>query len=128
MTYKKIISAFILPITLFILDIVLVMMNAYSRFDWLDMPMHFLGGVFTCYTAYSILTVYQEKTKTPEMNKKFATLFLIGIVAIVAIMWEFAEFGADLFFHLGLQQTVPDTLSDLFFGLSGATVGSYILT
>ena len=57
-------------------------------------------------------------------------LFLLGIVALVGVLWEFTEFVWDRYiFQSGFTYfsgVYEDTLSDLFFDLLGGSL-AYIL-
>ncbi len=57
-------------------------------------------------------------------------LFALGIVAITAVCWEFAEFAGDVFvYHSNyFQPSIGDTMKDLFLGLSGGLIASIFLS
>jgi hypothetical protein len=94
--------------------------DAYLRFPWLDMPTHFAGGA-----AIAYVVDVAARLLGPTVGRVHASVraaLSIGTAAVAAIVWEFAEFLTDLWFGSHLNLGVSDTLSDLFFGLAGATV------
>ena len=94
--------------------------NAYLVYPWLDIPTHFLGGVAI---TYFFLTAIEHSENlvgaTPPIIQR---LLAIGLTAIAAVVWEFLEFLSDYFLATHHNLGVTDTISDLFFGLLGATV------
>ena len=94
--------------------------SAYLIYPWLDIPTHFLGGVAI---TYFFLTAIEHSENlvgaTPPIIQR---LLAIGLTAISAVVWEFLEFLSDYFLGTHHNLGVTDTISDLFFGLLGATV------
>jgi hypothetical protein len=93
--------------------------DAYERYPSLDMPTHFCGGVSIAY-----LTSVGVVRLAPLLGAAHPLLrgaMAIGATAVAAIVWEFMEYLSDLFLGTHLNLGVRDTLSDLFFGLLGAT-------
>lgn len=94
--------------------------SAYLIYPWLDIPTHFLGGVAI---TYFFLTAIEHSENivgaTPPIIQR---LLAIGLTAIAAVVWEFLEFLSDYFLDTHHNLGVTDTISDLFFGLFGATI------
>ncbi len=97
--------------------------NWYWRFTWMDMPMHFLGGVFA---GMIFVWFFRKFVGFLDLHSKFLvfTVLLLGFVSLVGVFWEFYEFLYDLFISsrgLGplAMQGVQDTMSDLFFDILG---------
>jgi len=119
---------FILGLLIFILSFhILATVNYwYQTYAWLDMSMHFLGGFWVALTATALISNFQFPISNEILKQKFLSLFIVilSFVALVGVLWEFFEFGYDVFiFSKGysgaLQQGVGDTMSDLFFDLLG---------
>ena len=53
------------------------------------------------------------------MNKFIRIIFVLALVFLTAVFWEFFEFSAEYITGLGLQGTLEDTMQDLFFGIFG---------
>lgn len=94
----------------------------YYIFWWLDMAHHFLGGLW-------LVLFFKFLFKRLGADPGF--LKLLGTVAVVGILWEFAEFVWDRFIWRSgftyLAGTYEDTLSDLFFDLIGGVVGFLLI-
>src|SRR3989344_1204463 len=114
---------FMLPILLVLWNAILTMTGTYDKFSWLGMPMHFVGGIFI---AYAFLLTFDslKKEKYFKLNTAFTVVFVISLVSLFAVLWEFYEFGVDYFFHLNYQPSLPDTMFDLFLGLFGGLISS----
>ncbi len=89
--------------------------NYYIEFPWVDMPMHFVGGVAA---AYGIDVLLSEQRET----KRSYLLWLFVFSAAAALLWEVGEYLQDLFRDGNSQVSVKNTLRDLFFGALGSAV------
>jgi len=114
----KLIPCFYLPLVIFLLHtLILVPFGIYKLFNWMDMPMHFLGG---CAIAYSFILVLRKvKEKVIINDRFFEILIIISLVGLSAILWEFYEFIMDIVLLTPIN-SLKDTLCDFLFGLVGA--------
>lgn len=92
---------------------------------WYDLFAHFLSGVLTSVLALVVLNwfgVYKEK------NKGFNFLFIICFTLMVASIWEFVEFGTDVFLGMNVQHSletgVRDTMEDMLIAFLGSLIVS----
>ncbi len=92
---------------------------------WYDLFAHFLSGVLTSVLALVVLNwfgVYKEK------NKGFNFLFIICFTLMVASIWEFVEFGTDVFLGMNVQHSletgVKDTMEDMLVAFAGSLIVS----
>lgn len=90
---------------------------------WYDLFAHFLSGVLTSVLALVVLNwfgVYKEK------NKGFNFLFIICFTLMVASIWEFVEFGTDVFLGMNVQHSletgVKDTMEDMLVAFAGSMI------
>lgn len=91
----------------------------YWRYLWLDIPMHFLGGIVV---ALGYLTLHDF---FPSWSRKLFTLYkTLAVVVLVAVAWEFFEVAIGVFFQQ--DRYVVDTLADLIMGLTGGSLGYYL--
>lgn len=94
----------------------------YYLIWWLDAAHHFLGGLW-------LILFFKFIFKRLGADHGF--LKLLGMAAVVGILWEFAEFVWDRFIWQSgftyLAGTYDDTLSDLFFDLLGGAVGFLLI-
>ncbi len=82
----------------------------YSSIWYLDMPMHFLGGVWI-----GLFSVYLFPPKEDSLKSILKILF---IVLFIGISWEIFEILVDKFITQNSFNPL-DTASDLFFDFAG---------
>ncbi len=111
MTLKK---AFVFILCVFLASVLLSVTGVAKRFEYVDVPLHILGGLGWAMVAVVAL---HKTSKQPWWIQLF---FTIGVVLLVGLLWEFAEFAAQSL--LGAQ-TWRDTLGDLFNDSLGAILG-----
>jgi len=127
MTSSRIISVrFVLGINAPLVFIFLVSkgidaFGMYDLFPWIDIPMHLIGGFFVAWTVAQWIWFFSPHAYT-GMPRIFSHLLLIGIVAVVATMWEGYEFVHDVLFDTHMQVSVADTVGDLYNGIIGGGV------
>ncbi len=91
--------------------------DAYLLYPWLDIPTHFAGGMaITHFYLAALAGTEPALGKTPRVIRFIAAW---GLTAITAIVWELFEYLSDISFATLMNLGVADTLSDLFFGLTG---------
>ncbi len=116
---RKLVGFFALPFGLFCFHLVLVFVGIFQRYPWLDIPTHFLGGVFITYSFSLTLTYLQERKILSELNILTRSVFLFGLTSSAVVIWEFGEFALDFFFDTAAQLGLKDTMLDMFLGLAG---------
>lgn len=112
---------------IFLADFFGCILNLYNNVSWYDLLVHFLSGFLTFILGYVVLKKIQGYNKK---NKLLNTLFCLGIVALIAILWEIFEFSADSIIHSNLQHNldtgVVDTMGDLIVATTGGIIASII--
>lgn len=109
------------------------------------MPMHFLGGFWVALTYFWLrqktritrgsevmdADQYADQREIHDLLDKIRVssaimtiIDYLSFVALVGVLWEFFEFGYDVFisskgYFMVAQEGVGDTMSDLFFDLLG---------
>lgn len=116
----------ILIVVIAILNMLAVSFSWYWRIWWLDMPMHFLGGLWVGLTSIWIFYNKDTAVNCNENKRNYSHIFFISIasVLLVGILWEIFEFGVNANVSFSIQNSLSDTLSDLFFDLLGAVFSS----
>ncbi len=108
-------------IFIFILHFAALLNNLYWLISWIDIPMHFLGGLWV---AMFFGYLNQKFFRLPSFW--MAALITLSFVALIGVAWEFFEFSLDkIFTHAKLgtfQGDLTDTMGDLFFGLFGGLI------
>jgi hypothetical protein len=117
---KKIIglALFILSVHVFAL-----VYKLYYFIRWLDIPMHFMGGFLAALVFFWFFKKYPSFFN-PQNNFLITLILVSGWVALIGVLWEFAEFlHAVLISSDKLIEPQAmwlfDTLKDLFFDLFG---------
>lgn len=108
MTYLK---YWIPPAFLYFLNIWLTEQGLYGQFPNLDMPMHFIGGMFVCFSWFLTWIKTYPMTWADAVNTT-------AMVMVIAVAWEFYEFMLPS----GASNQLDDTLLDLVMGYVGAWV------
>lgn len=95
--------------------------NLYKYISWFDTFTHFLSGILTCFVALILLYLFKQNPKKKIM---FNITYILGIVFLVAGIWEFFEFGMDQLTGSNLQHWmetgVEDTMCDMLAAFSGS--------
>ena len=100
--------------------------HLYTLLPWIDIPMHYLGGLSMGYSLFRALTYLQERRIIHPLDKVIALLLTFTLVATIAVFWEFAEFSMDQLLKTNVQISLQNTMQDLLMGMLGAaTVVSY---
>lgn len=116
-------------IFIFLADFLGCVVNLYNLVGWYDLFTHFLSGIFTFWIGIFILDKIQFRGK----NILFELFFSISVVMLVASVWEFFEFGADILLDMDLQHHmdtgVVDTMTDMLVAFLGGilSIGGYYL-
>ncbi len=106
----------ITAVTIVVINTIASYLHWYYFVWWFDMPMHFLGGVFTALIC--ITFGFRFFRCHYEGNRTRAILYIIGSVILVGILWELYELIVQIVSG-AILVTGLDSISDLFFDLSG---------
>lgn len=116
--------------------------NLYYRFFWWDDLLHTMSGVIIGFIGF-IITYLLNKRYSLDMNPLFVAIFAFSFAVTLGVMWEFFEFGMDMFFGTANQKWdlpadavllgkpyqgsgLRDTMSDLIVDSIGALITSTI--
>lgn len=142
LTIIKVLKIFRWPIAVLLLHVVVTFFGLYWHWHKLDNLLHFLGGASIGLMALALIDIFynafrkhkslseedSRSSKTAsvqvaglKMNLRFffQTLFILGLVALFAVLWEFMEFLLDATANTQMQTDITDTMSDLALGLFG---------
>lgn len=101
----------------------------YWRIWWLDCPLHFLGGAWLGF--FTVWLLFFTRKISIKSSFLFILLFILGISALVGVLWEASEFFLDKFLgnvwygHF-MQIDIEDMMTDLFFDLIGGLFAGLI--
>jgi len=130
-TGKKLIISIFPPVIVYAVNLILAngfRQNYYDVYSWLDIPVHFAGGMSIALFFHLLLNTYpQEKKIINKFSPILQIISSVFFVCFIAVIWEFYEFIVDYIFGTINQAGVSDTMGDLFFGvLGGFVVASYL--
>lgn len=110
-----------------VLHFTAIVRHWYWTVRWLDIPMHYAGGVLSAMVFYWIFAEVIGALSDAKVPFWVLFMFMLGWVALVGVAWEFSEYLSDTFL-LGkveiierAQQSLCDTMSDLFMDVLGGT-------
>jgi hypothetical protein len=110
------------PIFVFSLHVILSHgLHLYSLLLWIDIPMHFLGGLSMAYSLFLVLAFLQDSGVISRLDRIIEWALVFTLVATIAVFWEFLEFSIDHLFRSNVQISLPNTMQDLFMGILGAS-------
>src|SRR5918994_530257 len=92
--------------------------NAYERFPYVDLPMHFFGGVVTAFFFHRVSINASLLGITRPYQSSRHRLFVFTSTCTVALTWEFSEFITG-WYSAGAEEGLNDTIGDLFLGIVG---------
>ncbi len=110
------------PFAVLILHIFADLTGLYENYWWMDIPLHFLGGVAIAIASYFLLEYFTQTKKLSINSLALKSLIIISLVALSAISWEFLEYFLDFYFATEMQPSILDTMKDLAMGLFGGFV------
>ena len=121
--FLKILGYFLFPVLVLLIHAFFVIFGLYSIYEWIDIPMHFLGGMSVAVSFTLTLRSFQKQNLMGKMPFLIFLIFVVSLTALTAVFWEFWEFFADLYMELNAQLGLADTMADLFLGLIGGLFG-----
>lgn len=119
----QLIKSFYPPFILFSFHLIMMFgFNIYRVWPDFDILMHFGGGLTMGMTAFFLVRLARENKWLSVENKLVQIFLTICFVALMAMLWEFAEFLSDVFLLTHMQAGLSDTMFDMLLGLCGGLV------
>ena len=100
-------------------------LDAYTLWPPLDVPMHLAGGAAIAHFWKTIVPPLLEPALATPQLAHVERVLVFALVGLAAVVWEFAELLSDRLLGTSLLRSLEDTLVDLLFGLIGG--GAYLL-
>jgi hypothetical protein len=123
----KISPLFMFPITVLLVHVVLSkIVDLYTVFPSLDIPVHYAGGLSIAYAATQVLFYLESERGTAPLNRAIFLILIVSLTATAAVFWEFAEFLGDRFLAINVQISLANTMQDQFMGILGGTTWALI--
>ena len=116
-----------MPLAVFITHLILTLgFDIYGNFSRFDILMHFIGGLSIGYSYILFYKFLQQENIIISKDLILNIFFIISIVALTAVLWEMAEFVSDYFYHTRVQVSLDDTMLDMFLGILGGSLVSFL--
>lgn len=119
----ELLGIFSLPILILIIHIPFEVYDVYNLIWWIDIPMHFLGGLLIGRSYFLLIGLLQREDHMGNMHRFAHFVFVVSLVALTAVAWETQEFILDLTDNAMRQPGLANTMQDLILGILGGTIG-----
>lgn len=116
---KRILWAALPMGVVFIFDNLVSVPSGLYEWWWFDIFMHLLGGLVVAWSANRFFKGEKSLSISPEW---VYYLLIIGIVALVGIVWEVYEYFVQQITGSIIQPSIADTVADLVNDCLGALV------
>jgi hypothetical protein len=97
--------------------------HLYFYLRWFDIPMHFIGGLWTALFALSMY--YRLPLARHDWSPWFIGALGVASTMIVGLGWELFEFNLDTIVGFS-DRNHGDTLADLVMDLLGAIIAATV--
>lgn len=97
-------------------------LKIYGPHPWLDMPMHFVGGIAIAFFIDRSIDVFVTRGSLRPSDGATKDLLVVSLTATAAMFWEFFEFLSDRLGWSRAQTALDDTMLDMALGLGGGIV------
>ena len=93
--------------------------DAFTRFPYIDIPLHYFGGIATGFFFHRLSINASQFGIFGPYHPATHVVLVFSLVCAAAVFWEFFEFTFDLLFGTHMQLSNQDTMTDLLLGVSG---------
>ena len=91
--------------------------DVFTRFPWVDIPAHVLGGIAATYFFWRAAA--NAGSLAGHFPNVSHAVLAVACTASATILWEISEFLADRLLRTQMQHGPGDTVSDIVFSLAG---------
>lgn len=119
---------------LFSVHIAVLAVGDYYKIWWADNALHFFGGFLVgSFALWFIFNSGRFLLPTKKLPTYIIIIVVLGFAAFIGTLWEFMEFitdeitGYKSYSPIVMMDNFKDTISDLFFDLSGALAANIFL-
>src|SRR3989344_86147 len=110
---RILLAQFLAALLLAVFTWITISYSLYWRIWWLDIPMHFLGGMWAVLFAAWFFA---------RRGEPFPLLWCLGFAFVIGIVWEIFEYVEGIILPQYLSYTV-DTVKDICMDILGAALG-----
>ena len=97
-----------------------VLLSGLRQFRVCDWLLHFFGGVTIAYFLFHVIDLLRPRLG--ELSRTGHLALTYTAACTVAAFWELAEFAASLLKGIEFQDSIAETMIDLFNGCLGAAL------
>jgi hypothetical protein len=94
--------------------------DVYSGWPRLDVPMHVAGGVAIAYFLSGCFQALPHDRIRRSLMIVLEALLIASLTTTAAVVWELIEFAVDAITGSNLQVSLTNTMQDLALGMLGA--------
>ena len=92
--------------------------RVFGHEPYVDPVAHTLGGIAMAFFFHRSCAI--GRSYLGDLSRLATGLLTVGLVSVVALLWELGELMSDVFLGTNIQRSAPNTLRDLTLGLGGA--------
>jgi hypothetical protein len=96
----------------------------YITYDWYDIPMHILGGLWVSLFTIFLYTLYYKNTLIKENRKRILSIVCIALL-FMTISWEMFEIISKITLPSDGALYWIDTIKDITDGYIGGMIGYF---
>ena len=124
---KIFITSFIVLVSVAILNYAGIKYNLYWIYNWYDIVMHMLGGLWVSLFSMSIFIYFFRDVSNPDYNKNILKIVLFALL-FMTLSWEVFELLGKITFLSDGKLYWFDTIKDIIDGFIGGIGGYYFYT
>lgn len=104
-----------------------ILSHAYDLVWWWDLLTHFMATSVLAVAANLVILVRGRRAVPRALPTKYVPLVSLGLVIVLGMVWEAAEFIADIAFGLTTQYSLQDTAIDLSVDILGGVLVAIVM-
>ena len=104
-----------------------ILVHAYDLIWWWDLLTHFMATSVLAVAANLVILVRGRRAVPRALPTKYVPLVSLGLVIVLGMVWEAAEFIADIAFDLTTQYSLQDTAIDLSVDILGGVLVAVVM-
>ena len=104
-----------------------ILSHAYDLVWWWDLLTHFMATSVLAVAANLVILVRGRQAIPRALPVRYVPLISLGLVIVLGMVWEAAEFAVDLAFDLTTQYSLDDTAVDLSVDILGGVAVAIVI-
>lgn len=104
-----------------------ILVGAYDLVWWWDILTHMMATSVIAVAANLVITVRGRNATPRALPVKYVPLVSLGLVIVLGMVWEVAEFSADVFLGQMTQYSLNDTAVDLSVDILGGALVAVVI-